>query len=884
MATSPNANPTQITPPYVPLIDPRTGLIDRAWYMFFLSLFNAAQTALANEDFGPSAESLSASLEAAIDRLTQELQTQPVSVVEQIQPLLDALAQKLDTLPSPQSAELQTRVAAVEQELQTLPRPALGSMAALQQDNVPWLTFNTAPSPVPTAVGSMYWDGGTTMGVQATTDVLIRVGEAEYVYAKASSAITKGQLCYHTGAVGSSGVITVAPTPLALTDPNQIVGVAAETIALNGFGLIQISGDLRGFNTTGSSVGETWADGDPLYYNPAYVGSFTKTKPSAPNIKSYIGEVTNAGSGGSGSIHIRIVPGSVLGGTDANVQFGALNNGDLIQYDSALQYWKNVAASSVSVSTATNLAGGATGSVPYQSAASTTTFLPIGTAAQVLKVNAGATAPQWVSGAALTKTDDTNVTLTLGGTPATSLLAATSLTLGWTGQLAVSRGGTGLSSGTSGGIPYFSSTTAITSSALLAANALMVGGGAGAAPSTITTGTGVVTALGVNTGAAGAFVVNGGALGTPSSGTVTNLTGTASININGTVGATTPDSGSFTTLTTSSTVTLNGGAANALAYLNASKVLSTSTNAYFDGTNLGLADGNAPTQRLNLYRGGSTQTVMAVGNSNTGLNGTYFGVDTAGNAIINQTQALAVIISTNGTERARITSGSDLLVGTTDTGAAGLGVSNLLNLTFPEGSGTSYANLFRQSSSAATIIANGYKRSATASGFASSVGTSWAKSAIALTTGEIAFYADSATTVANGTDVTPTQQLRILTTGGITSANVADAVGYKGVPLNQQSTAYTLVIGDQGKAIVHPITDNNPRTFTIPANGSIPFPVGTTITFVNMINTVTIAITTDTMYLAGSGSTGSRTLAAYGMATAVKVTSTSWIISGNGLT
>lgn len=79
--------------------------------------------------------------------------------------------------------------------------------------------------------------------------------------------------------------------------------------------------------------------------------------------------------------------------------------------------------------------------------------------------------------------------------------------------------------GTSGGIPYFSGTTTWATSALLAANALMVGGGAGVAPSTVTTGTGVVTALGVNTGTSGAFVVNGGALGTPSSGTLTNATG-----------------------------------------------------------------------------------------------------------------------------------------------------------------------------------------------------------------------------------------------------------------------------------------------------------------------------------------------------------------------
>lgn len=61
-------------------------------------------------------------------------------------------------------------------------------------------------------------------------------------------------------------------------------------------------------------------------------------------------------------------------------------------------------------------------------------------------------------------------------------------------------------------------------------------------------GTGVATALAVNVGSAGAFVTFNGALGTPSSGTVTNLTGTASININGTVGATTPAAATITTL------------------------------------------------------------------------------------------------------------------------------------------------------------------------------------------------------------------------------------------------------------------------------------------------------------------------------------------------
>jgi hypothetical protein len=79
--------------------------------------------------------------------------------------------------------------------------------------------------------------------------------------------------------------------------------------------------------------------------------------------------------------------------------------------------------------------------------------------------------------------------------------------------------------GTSGGIPYFSSASTWASSAVLAANSLMKGGGAGVAPSTITTGTGVLTALGVNVGSSGAFVTYGGALGTPSGGTLTSCTG-----------------------------------------------------------------------------------------------------------------------------------------------------------------------------------------------------------------------------------------------------------------------------------------------------------------------------------------------------------------------
>jgi len=108
------------------------------------------------------------------------------------------------------------------------------------------------------------------------------------------------------------------------------------------------------------------------------------------------------------------------------------------------------------------------------------------------------------------------------------------------------------------------------------------------------------------------------ALGTPASGVVTNLTGTASININGTVGATTASTGAFTTLTTSSTVTLNGGTANGVAYLDASKVLTSGSALVFDGTNFGVggspsAWGGAGSTRKAIQNGAASfvETVAA---------------------------------------------------------------------------------------------------------------------------------------------------------------------------------------------------------------------------------------------------------------------------------
>lgn len=123
---------------------------------------------------------------------------------------------------------------------------------------------------------------------------------------------------------------------------------------------------------------------------------------------------------------------------------------------------------------------------------------------------------------------------------------------------------------------------------------------------------------------------------------------------------------------------------------------------------------------------------------------------------------------------------------------------------------------------------------------------------------------------------------QILTVSDVDSDMPAWSYDY--IPTYSKTTSYTFVAADQGSMYVHS-TGSTP-TWTIPSNASVPFKVGTTITFRNKngAGDVTIAITSDTLRLVGTGATGSRTLAANGLATAVKEDNTEWVISGTGLT
>jgi len=130
-----------------------------------------------------------------------------------------------------------------------------------------------------------------------------------------------------------------------------------------------------------------------------------------------------------------------------------------------------------------------------------------------------------------------------------------------------------------------------------------------------------------------------------------------------------------------------------------------------------------------------------------------------------------------------------------------------------------------------------------------------------------------------------------ISSGNVT-ANVANStidgsntVGYLIVPQNSQGASYNVLLADTGRHLYHAI-GQAAATYTIPTNANVPFSVGAAITFINFsANAVTVAVTsTDTLYLSSAGTTGNRTLAQYGIATAVKITSTSWLISGSGLT
>ena len=217
-----------------------------------------------------------------------------------------------------------------------------------------------------------------TIDVGLFNNVVLQVGQETHFYVKNTSGatITDGSSVMATGAIGASGKITCSPAIADGTVSGEyMLGVATQDIANNAFGYVTSFGLVRGINTSGAPYGETWADGDLLYFNPTIVGGLTKVAPDAPKLRAPVAIVINASSGGAGSIFVRMKTGEDLGHLN-DVYAPAPAAGNILIYDATQKRWESALVTAGSNVTITN----ADGSITIAVAGAP----PIGTAGGVL--------------------------------------------------------------------------------------------------------------------------------------------------------------------------------------------------------------------------------------------------------------------------------------------------------------------------------------------------------------------------------------------------------------------------------------------------------------------------------------------------------------------
>jgi hypothetical protein len=180
-----------------------------------------------------------------------------------------------------------------------------------------YVDFNRIGPHVPAARRMQWNDDDGTIDVGLNADVVLQVGQEMQFYAKNTSggAIDNGSTVMFTGALGASGKLTFSK---AVADGSIIslymMGVATEDIPDNGFGYITSFGKVRGFDTSGTPYGETWTDGDIIYFSPTVAGGWTNVTPVAPNLYLPVAVVLNAAPGGSGSIFVRMGASQAING------------------------------------------------------------------------------------------------------------------------------------------------------------------------------------------------------------------------------------------------------------------------------------------------------------------------------------------------------------------------------------------------------------------------------------------------------------------------------------------------------------------------------------------------------------------------------------------
>lgn len=373
-------------------------------------------------------------------------------------------------------------------------------------------------------------------------------------------------------------------------------------------------------------------------------------------------------------------------------------------------------------------------------------------------------------------------------------------------------------------------------------------------------------------------------------------TGTASTTYAALSGATFTGAINGTSLTLSGDLTVNGTTTNI-----------NTTNLVVEDKNIVLGDVATPSTTtadgggLTLLAGGTNKTFNWVNatdrwTSNVGLEGTSF-VRTGGTASQFLKADGTVDSSTYLTSASALTAGnlsgtipsavlgnSSVFIGTTSIALnRGTGALSLTGVSVDGSAGSVAAANITGTTLAAGVTASSLTSVGTLTSLTTSgaINLNYASPAITSNNASAAsIFTSNVTGVTIGSSTIRTTEFPA---DGTTTTAAAGA-GYMGMPqIIVSSGGRTLAITDAGKHIY--VTTTSAQTITIPANGTVAFPIGTTIVIVNgNAITTSIAITTDTLRLANSTSTGTRTLASNSMCTLLKIGSTEWLSSGNGLT
>ena len=473
MATSPNI--TQITAPRVDLLDPQTGLVSREWYRFFYNLYvitgdGSGITAVINGGTGLSTIPTNGQLligNGTGYTLNTLAVGNGISVVNGIGTITVANTGVLSNI-----AGAGISVSGATGNV-TIANTGVLSFSG----GTTGLTPATAATGAVTLAGTLGIANGGTNGSATPTAYGVAYGTGT-AYAFTAAGTTKQALLANTGA---------APTWSTLTTGGSIL----YGDGLGGFSNVTIG---TGISFAGGTLSATGSGGT--------VTSVSGT--GTVNGITLTGTVTSSGSLTLGGTLSGIGNSQLTNSTISGVSLGGnlfdLTAGTGVSFSSGTTY-NGSAAITITATGSGGTVTSVTGTSPVNVATGTTTpviSLASGygdtqnpyaskTANFVLAAPNGlAGVPTFralvaadVPGSALTKTDDTNVTLTLGGSPTTALLNAASLTLGWTGQLSVARGGTGISTTPSNGQLLIGNGTNYTAATLTAGYGISVTDGAG---------------------------------------------------------------------------------------------------------------------------------------------------------------------------------------------------------------------------------------------------------------------------------------------------------------------------------------------------------------------------------------------------------------------